>query len=311
MADMQAQGSITVVDQASPAIRSIGQAFDQMGESAKNVQQEVGNLTPSTDAAADSIKALSDQAKELQASLEKLSPASAEFAAQSEQLGKVQNSLKGAREEMEKFGPSSEGLNAFKDFMREEVPMLGRFGDLSAIAWGAAAAGVVEFGLKAADAASNMQKVHNNAEVIYGNDMPQIEARVNAAADALGRSDTEMLKFSTNITTFAQGLDVSKGEAEQMGVNLSVLAEEMAKTSTNGSDATQALQALEAALRGNARGLLEYNVAMSDKVLQDYADNMQIPIKVAAMDSEQKAILMYHALMDKTHFIQEQAAKDT
>lgn len=178
--------------------------------------------------------------------------------------------------------------------------------DLSTLA---AAAAFEEFARRSVLAADDLNAVHNRAEALFGTDYPKMIEQTNALAEAYGRNSGEILNFETKLSTVLESIGIGTTKSEQMSDSLTRLAEDMSKAFH--TDAADALRAIEMGLEGNVRGLRQYDIAISQKTLDDYAEAQGIHLKVSEMDAEQKAILTYHYLMDKTHAIQEAAAMDT
>ncbi len=185
------------------------------------------------------------------------------------------------------------------------------------VATGVSAANVLEKAVgwlkntaeEAVRAADRLEAMHNRAQVIFGTDFPRMEAGADALGLALHRSGNEVLGFETSLAAVTQGLGVSKGLSEEMSQSLTGLAVDFGKVFHIGDD--QAANSLQMALEGSTRALRQYGIVMSTAALQEYAHAEGIGVKVSHMNEEQQAILRYHFLMDKTHAIQEAAAKDT
>lgn len=165
---------------------------------------------------------------------------------------------------------------------------------------------VVVGSLQAADA---LQAVHNRAEAVFGEDAQRMIASTDAMAAALHRNGSDLLNSVTQLSMVGEGLGMTSEAAQTMSQDLTELGVAFGRA-FNSSD-EDAITAIERALQGNTRGLKEYGIVMTDSTLKQYAEAEGIKVKLENMSSEQKAILTYHYLMDKTEAIQKAAQKNT
>lgn len=206
-----------------------------------------------------------------------------------------------ARGELEKFGKQSVNVQGqVKDLFRELAGPVGTLGIAAAIGM------IVK---QSIEAASALKMVRNSAEVVFGEDFARMEAGVNSMAASLHRNASEILGFEANLAIAAESLGIGQHASEEMSQSLSRLAIDFGKA-FGGSD-VDAMHTIEMALEGNTRGLRQYHIAVNDEILQSYASAQGIRAKVTEMNAEQKAILTYNFLMDKTSDVQKIAQKNT
>lgn len=169
--------------------------------------------------------------------------------------------------------------------------------------------GIARFTQQTITAAANLQELQNRAQVVFGNDFADAQQKADALALALHRASDNMLESMTGLSLVAEGLGVSDKAALAMSEDLTRLAVDFSKAM--GGTQADAMQALTLALEGSGRALRQYGIVLNDDTLQQYANAQGIRVKVGNMDQEQKAILTYHFLMEKTKAIQETAIKNT
>jgi hypothetical protein len=206
-----------------------------------------------------------------------------------------------ARGEVERFQKQSVSLRGnVRDLFRELAGPAAGIG---------LAAGLGMLVKNSIEAASALQAVQNRARVVFGEDFPAMEAGSRKMAEGLNRNTSEILGFQTSLAAMAQGLGVGKKASEQMAQGLSRLSVDFGKV-FHVSDA-EAMGRIQSAMEGSTRALREYGIVVNDAILQDYAQSQGIRAKVTDMNAEQRAVLMYNFLMDRTAEIQKTAQKNT
>jgi hypothetical protein len=328
MDETEAKITISAQDLASGPLRDVahyaGEAskeFNYLQETAKLVHDGFGGIPPSSVAAANSLAAMNKQLETAQKELQNLDVSTSAYVMKSREIASVQGEIAAAHEvsshALEKhatfLGMNTEKLNILKDALKQVAPGLGRMGDLTAIAEGAAygamAIGMAELVKHSVEVADAFEGIDTRAKVIFGTDYPGMSAASDGLSQSLGRSQVQMLGAITQTTAIAEGLGLSKTAAEQMSTQLSSLGVDIGKA-FHTSDA-DAIQAIQSALEGNTRALRQYGIVMNDNTLQEYAHAAGIKAKVVDMDSEQKAVLEANYVLAKSSDIHNAATAST
>lgn len=240
----------------------------------------------------------------------------------SEPLQKITSDMKSMSTELQKAGKDSGVAGAFTGIGKgaQEASkgidglkggMSGFISSISPVALGASAigAGLALLAKSSIAAAQDLQSVGIMARNVFGKDFEGMNKIMTDLSVSLGRNQSDLLKFSTSVTSVATGLGVAKGSAQEMSVGLTKLAIDFGKA-FNVADA-QAMQALKSALEGNTRGLREFNIVLNDTILQNYLDEKGINRKIETLDEASKALVTYNYLMESTSNIQAAATDNT
>lgn len=193
------------------------------------------------------------------------------------------------------------GLNAVQNRLRAMGSSIAFAGaQLSAIG----AAGLAGF-LPAIKAASTFEERLNVFGTTFGAQTQAMRGWSTATADALGRSESQIVGFVSSIATSMLGLGFDDSQATAMSKSLTTLAVDLASFYNTTDD--DALTALLAAFRGEADPIERYKVnvkqaAVNTKLLQDGLD----PSKAT---EAQKAYARYALILEQTTRVQGDATK--
>ena len=154
-----------------------------------------------------------------------------------------------------------------------------KFGGLSkGIVTGAKVAGAAIAGLgvaaaigakKSIDAASDLNESVNAVEVVFGKASEKIHTFSVIAAQEAGLSMRELNQLVTPVGAALRNVGFSADEAAESSINLAKRAADMA--SVFNVDVDEAMQAIQAGLRGEADPLEKFGVGLNEAALQAYA----------------------------------------
>lgn len=201
---------------------------------------------------------------------------------------------------------NTEEMNTFKDALREVAPEIGRFGDGAAIAYGAAIAGLIEFAKSSAEAADELEAVHNRASVIFGEDFPKMEKAADAMGEKFNRSSSDILQYETSMGAVLKGQGLVGTSMEDLSQKLASLVVNFA--SFNHLDEADALQKVQMGLAGMGKGLQIYGLDVKDTTLAEYAHKLGIDEKVASMSEAEKVYLRANMILQETTYLDDDAA---
>lgn len=159
------------------------------------------------------------------------------------------------------------------------------------------AATSVLFGM--AKQASNVQEAVNRINVVFGSTAGQIRDWADNAKNALGISEAAALSAANTFGTFGKamglvGNDLSKFamDATQLGVDLA---------SAFNTNAEDAINAIGAALRGEAEPIRAYGVLLDEATIAQKALEMGIiSTTKQALTPQQRALAAYQVILDQT-----------
>lgn len=166
------------------------------------------------------------------------------------------------------------------------------------------AAGVAGL-MPAINAASDLQESLNVFGTVFKDNTGAMRDWTAATAQALGRSESQIIQFTSKTGAQLQGMGFDTGQSSEMSKALSALAVDLASF-YNTADA-DALDAIMSAFRGEADPIERFNVnvkeaAVNQKLLQSSID----PSKAT---ESQKAYARYALILEQTTMAQGDAVK--
>ena len=175
---------------------------------------------------------------------------------------------------------------------------------VAGIAKAAAAAvagiGVAGFALgkKAIDAASDLGESQAKVGEIFGESSAEIEKFAATAAKKFGQSKQDVLNAAGVFGTFGKAAGLAGDDLAQFSNDFTGLASDLA--SFNNTTPQEAIDAIGAALRGEAEPLRKYGVLLDDATLKAEAMALGIYNGKGALDAEQKILAAQAAIYKQT-----------
>jgi hypothetical protein len=133
----------------------------------------------------------------------------------------------------------------------------------------AAGAFAIKIGKEAINAASDFNEELQKSEVILGDGAAAVAKFASTAASKLGQSRTEALRAAGNFAIFGKSAGLSGQALAKFSTDFTTLASDLA--SFNNTTPEDAVQALGAALRGEALPLRRYGVLLDEATLKQRA----------------------------------------
>jgi hypothetical protein len=170
------------------------------------------------------------------------------------------------------------------------------------VAVAGAAAGIAAIGLgigavasQAIPAASNLNEALNATNVVFGDAAGKVQEFGKIAADVAGMSAAEFNQMAAQTGAMLQNYGFEAGEAAQASIDLGTRAADMA--SIFNTDVSEAMTAINAALRGEADPIERYGVSMNAAAVEAQALAMGFEkvggsFSTAAMTQARLALLM-------------------
>jgi hypothetical protein len=150
---------------------------------------------------------------------------------------------------------------------------LSEFGKKAGVAFAAAAAAAgamaVKIGIDAVKAASDLSETISKVGVLFGESSKDIEKFAAGAAKSLGQTKQQALDAAATFATFGKSAGLTGGELSKFSIGFVKLASDLA--SFNNTSPEQAINAIGAALRGEAEPLRAYGVLLDDASMRQAA----------------------------------------
>lgn len=162
----------------------------------------------------------------------------------------------------------------------------------------AALAGLAAAAGPAISAASDLQENLSKVNVIFGEGAKEIEAFSKTAATALGQSQNAVLQAAGTFGTFGKAAGLGGVELAKFSNDFTGLASDLA--SFNNTTPEDAIQAIGAALRGEAEPLRRYGVLLNDASLKAAALSLGIYDGSGALTDQQKILAAQKIIFEQT-----------
>lgn len=126
-----------------------------------------------------------------------------------------------------------------------------------------------EFGTASVAAFSELEDSSAAAGVVFGDSMSKVIEQSKTAGSTLGLSSQQVINAANTFGTYGKAAGLGGDELAGFSTDLTALAGDMA--SFKGTSTEQAIEAVGAALRGEAEPIRAYGVMMDDASLKDEA----------------------------------------
>ena len=133
----------------------------------------------------------------------------------------------------------------------------------------AAGAFALKIGKDAIGAASDFSEEISKARVIFGDASKDIEQFAETAADSLGQSKKQAVNAASTFATLGKAAGLTGKDLSKFSINFVKLASDLA--SFNNTSPEDAIQAIGAALRGEAEPIRKYGILLNDATLKNEA----------------------------------------
>ena len=168
----------------------------------------------------------------------------------------------------------------------------------AAIPAAAALAGLAAAAGPAISAASDLEENLSKVNVIFGEGAKDIEEFAKTAATALGQSQNAVLTAAGTFGTFGKAAGLGGAELAAFSNDFTALASDLA--SFNNTSPEEAVNAIGAALRGEAEPLRQFGVLLNDATLKAAAMELGIYSGSGALTDQQKILAAQKVIYDQT-----------
>ena len=172
------------------------------------------------------------------------------------------------------------------------------FGKKAALAFGAMAAGAVVIGRDLVNSASDLAENLSKTNVVFGDAAGAVVDFSKKAADAFGQSQNQALQAAGNLGIFGKAAGLTGDDLSGFTTDLIGLASDMASFSN--TTPQEAIDALGAALRGEAEPIRKYGVLLDDASMRAKALEMGIYDGNGSLTAQQKILAANALIFEQT-----------
>lgn len=171
------------------------------------------------------------------------------------------------------------------------------------LAAGAAAAGMAaKFAVDAVKAASDLSETLSKTNVIFGDASKSVIAFADTAGKSLGQTKQQALDAAATFAIFGKSAGLAGQDLVDFSTEFVTLASDLA--SFNNTSPEDAIEAIGAALRGEAEPLRRYGVLLDDATLRAKALEMGIYNGSGALNAQQKVLAAQQVILAQTTLAQ-------
>jgi hypothetical protein len=174
---------------------------------------------------------------------------------------------------------------------------IAKFGKIAAVAFAAAGAVAVKFGVDAVKSASDLAETVAKTGEIFGDSASDIEAFAETSAKALGQTKQQALDAASTFAVFGKSAGLAGDDLVKFSTDFTGLASDLA--SFNNTSPEEAITAIGSALRGEAEPLRRYGVLLDDASLRQEALALGIVNTTKNALTPQQKVLAAQALIYK------------
>jgi hypothetical protein len=195
------------------------------------------------------------------------------------------------------------GMNAGEKKTKTFGDKLAEFGKKAGLALAAATAAVSAFAIKIAvdgvKAASDLSESVSKVGVLFGDSASKIEAFAESAAASLGQTKQQALDAASTFAIFGSSAGLAGDDLVEFSTDFTNLASDLA--SFNNTSPEDAIQAIGAALRGEALPLRRYGVLLDEATLRQAAFELGIiSTTKQALTPQQKVLAAQEVIYKQT-----------
>jgi len=172
----------------------------------------------------------------------------------------------------------------------------------------AALAGLATMSIKAAQAAGDLNEAQNAANVLFGESAKDISSFSKQAAKSLGLSEIAAIQAATAFAGLGKAAGLQGRDLANFSKQFTTLAADMASFMNTSPE--DAIQAIGAAMRGEAEPIRRYNVLLDDATLRNRALKLGlISSTKEALTPANKALAAQAEILEQTAYMQGDFAK--
>jgi len=191
----------------------------------------------------------------------------------------------------------SSSLNTGSKDVQTFGDKIAKFGKIAAVAFAAAGAVAVKFGVDAVKSASDLAETVAKTGEIFGSSAKDVEDFAATSAKALGQTKQQALDAASTFAVFGKSAGLAGSDLVKFSTDFTGLASDLA--SFNNTSPEEAINAIGSALRGEAEPLRRYGVLLDDASLRQEALALGIVNTTKQALTPQQKVLAAQALIYK------------
>jgi phage-related protein len=172
------------------------------------------------------------------------------------------------------------------------------FGKKAALGFAAFTAGAVVIGKDLVNAASDLNENLSKTEVVFGDAADAVIAFADKAADSFGQSKNQALQAAGSFGVFGKAAGLTGKDLSGFTTDLIGLSSDMASFSN--TTPQEAIEAIGAALRGEAEPIRKYGVLLDDATMRQKAMEMGIYDGNGSLTAQQKILAANALIFEQT-----------
>ena len=160
---------------------------------------------------------------------------------------------------------------------------------------------------KAVSAASDLQESTSKSQAVFGDSAQDVQAWAKTAANAFGQSSQQALEAASTIGNMMKAMGMADAESAKMSKTIVELASDLA--SFNNTTIDDAVEAINAALRGESEPIRRYGVLLDDATLKAEAFSKGLFSGKGSLTPQTRALSAYSVILRQTATAQGDFAK--
>jgi hypothetical protein len=206
---------------------------------------------------------------------------------------------------LEVLAETKQFVKGMNDANKETATFGDKLGDFAkkagaalALVGAAAGAMAIKVGKEAIAAASDLAESTSKVGVIFGDVSDEIRKFAAQAATSLGQTRIQAQNAASTFATFGKAAGLTGQDLSKFSIEFVRLASDLA--SFNNTSVDQAINALGAALRGEAEPIRAYGVLLNDATLKAKAMEMGIYSGTGTLTAQQKVLAAHQVVLSQT-----------
>lgn len=158
--------------------------------------------------------------------------------------------------------------------------------------------GLIKFGKEAINLSSDIQEVQNVVDVAFGSMSNMVEDFAATSIEKFGMSELSAKRTASTYMAMSKGMGLYGKEAAQMAIDAAARTGDIASFYNMKQEEADTL--LKSIWTGETESLKGIGVVMTETNLQQYALEKGIRKSISAMNQQEKTLLRYAFVMEKT-----------
>lgn len=288
-------------------ILDIDQALRQITELENALNRALSQLVIDIDASAaqTQVSGLTDELQDADRAADRVADSADNITDELRQTAKAADRLEDEIDDVKKSvgKAADEGKRFSRTVSRDAVKATDRLkGQIvklgTAIAAAFAVRAIVQFAASAVRAASDLEESANAVSVVFGEATATIEEFGRTSATSVGLAQSEFNSLATNTGALLTNFGFSLGEAADSTIILTQRAADLA--SVFNTEVSEALDAINAALRGETEPIRRYGISLSAVEVAANAVALGLASATSAVDTTAKAASAVNLIMGQS-----------